>query len=274
MATSFKKFGSTGLIVKDIRNGIDVESLRDTIPSIFASHASDSVSSRYSYIPTIDVLNGMREVGFIPTQIIQSGSRQEDNRGFGKHLIRFRKVNEVLAVGGYFNEGILTNSHNGACAFDFSIGAMRLICENGLCSPVGEHDAIKVRHTGTVDDVIDASFTVISNVEKQTESIDNMRRITLDRQEQELLSHAALSLKVKTEAELVGHSALLRTRRPDDVKSDLWTTFNVIQENMIKGGVRTTSRGRRMRAVNGIDENVKLNRALWTLADSFAKLKG
>lgn len=274
MVASIRKFGSSGLVVKDIRNGIDVESLRDKIPSIFATQPSENVSSRYSYIPTIDVLKGMREVGFIPTQIIQSGSRKEDNKGFGKHLIRFRKVSEPLMVGGYFNEGILTNSHNGACCFDFSIGAMRLVCENGLCSPAGEHDAIKVRHTGTVDDVIDASFTVISSVEKQTDSIDAMRRITLDRREQELFSHAALALKVETELELKGHSVLLKPRRSEDLKNDLWTTFNVIQENLIKGGVRTTSRGRRMRAVNGIDENVKLNRALWMLADSFAKLKG
>ena len=60
------------------------------------------------------------------------------------------------------------------------------------------------------------------------------------------------------------------------MKPDLWTTFNRVQENMIKGGVPGRSaRGRRMttRGVAGVNENVKLNRALWTLADEFAKLK-
>jgi hypothetical protein len=45
---------------------------------------------------------------------------------------------------------------------------------------------------------------------------------------------------------------------------------------MIKGGVAGRSaRGRRMttRGVGGVNENVRLNRALWTLADQFAKLK-
>ena len=62
----------------------------------------------------------------------------------------------------------------------------------------------------------------------------------------------------------------------EDSGNDLWTTFNRIQENMIKGGMSGRSKsGRRSttREVNGVTENVKLNRALWTLADEFAKLK-
>jgi hypothetical protein len=45
---------------------------------------------------------------------------------------------------------------------------------------------------------------------------------------------------------------------------------------MIKGGLHGRSKsGRRTRTreVAGVTENVKLNRALWTLADEFAKLK-
>ena len=51
-------------------------------------------------------------------------------------------------------------------------------------------------------------------------------------------------------------------------------TYNAIQENMIRGGLhgrRQTSDGRirrsQTRAINGIDQNVTLNRALWTLAE-------
>ena len=45
---------------------------------------------------------------------------------------------------------------------------------------------------------------------------------------------------------------------------------------MIRGGVRGRSAtGRRVstREVGGVSENVKLNKALWTLADSMAALK-
>ena len=72
----------------------------------------------------------------------------------------------------------------------------------------------------------------------------------------------------------------LPVRRIDDRAPDLWTTFNRVQENVIRGGMRGQSvdaNGRRqvraVRAVTGIDQDVKLNRALWTLAEEMRRLK-
>lgn len=69
----------------------------------------------------------------------------------------------------------------------------------------------------------------------------------------------------------------MRPRRAADVRDDLWTVFNTVQENTIQGGLigRTATGGRRKtRPVEGIDQNIKLNRALWTLAEEMRKLKG
>jgi hypothetical protein len=74
---------------------------------------------------------------------------------------------------------------------------------------------------------------------------------------------------------------LLSARRSGDLGSDLWTTWNVVQENAIKGGIRAVTRdefGRphrvKSRAVTGIDQDIKLNKALWLLGAEMAKLKG
>lgn len=69
---------------------------------------------------------------------------------------------------------------------------------------------------------------------------------------------------------------VLQVRRHADDASDLWTTLNRTQENLVRGGLRGRSAaGQRIttRAVTGIDQDVKLNRALWTLADEMRKLK-
>ncbi|MGG6549144.1 UNVERIFIED_CONTAM: DUF945 domain-containing protein, partial [Prevotella sp. 15_C9] len=69
---------------------------------------------------------------------------------------------------------------------------------------------------------------------------------------------------------------LLRPRRFDDRESDLWSTFNRVQENLVKGGLDgRTANGRRQRTrpVQGIDQNVRLNRALWLLAEGMRELK-
>lgn len=69
---------------------------------------------------------------------------------------------------------------------------------------------------------------------------------------------------------------LLTPRRYEDRVDDLWSTFNRVQENMTKGGVPgRTRKGRstRTRSINGIDQNVKINRALWILAEELRRYR-
>jgi hypothetical protein len=57
----------------------------------------------------------------------------------------------------------------------------------------------------------------------------------------------------------------------------LWTTFNVIQENLIQGQhisrrARVVNRSfHSTRAVASIDSNLSINRGLWEIAETFAK---
>lgn len=76
-------------------------------------------------------------------------------------------------------------------------------------------------------------------------------------------------------ADSIEPKKLLTPRRYVDNKNDLFTVFNVVQENIIKGGVRGYAispnfRPKRVtsRAISGIDQNVATNRALWSLAEN------
>lgn len=105
-----------------------------------------------------------------------------------------------------------------------------------------------------------------------------MRVITLETGEEEILARSALALKYDdpTRPAPVSETQLLAPRRFDDRRPDLWSVFNRIQENMVKGGLTArTSNGRRQRTreVQGIDQNLRLNRALWMLADGMRQLK-
>ncbi len=64
---------------------------------------------------------------------------------------------------------------------------------------------------------------------------------------------------------------ILRPRRADDTSDDLWTTFNRVQESLVRGGLpgrNAAGRRSRTREVTGIDQDVRLNRSLWILADA------
>ena len=97
-----------------------------------------------------------------------------------------------------------------------------------------------------------------------------MKTINLNPAEQRLFAAAALDYKYGVERQPVTATQILEPRRFEDRKSDIWTTFNRVQENLIKGrlpGITAQGKRTRTRPVTGIDGDVKLNRALWKLAE-------
>ena len=66
------------------------DQMRQAAPSIFAAGKHDSRSERYTCIPTIDVLRGLRREGFELFMVAQSRCRTEGKTEYTKHMIRMR----------------------------------------------------------------------------------------------------------------------------------------------------------------------------------------
>jgi hypothetical protein len=263
--------------------------LMSLAPSVFATAAHTSRSDRYSYIPTIDVVNGLASEGFHPVQVKVSRVRDDGRKGFEKHMIKFRHVDTLASsADGVVPEVALVNSHDGTTAYKLLAGLFRMLCCNGLIVPEspGSVSEVHIRHTGEniVRDVIAGSFGVLGESQRAIETSGRWSQLQLTDGEQTALAIGAHHARF---ADAEGHlntpvtpDQLLRARRSDDRKNDLWTTFNRIQENTIKGGLRATATdrtGRRRRIttreVKGIDGNLNLNKALWKMAEHLASLK-
>jgi hypothetical protein len=259
------------------RTPLSEDQLRSVAPSIFAEAAHDSRSERYTYIPTSTVLAGLQKEGFQPFMVAQTRVRDEDKRDFTKHMIRLRhpsQINDTEA-----NEVILLNSHDGTSSYQMVAGLLRFVCMNGLVCGETVTD-VRVRHKGQiVDNVIEGAFEVLDGFKLVREVRDDMRAITLAPAEAAAFGRAALALKYEPDATKpapITETQLLAPRRMADAGSDLWSTFNRVQENIVQGGLTMKStNGRRMstRAVAGIDSSVKVNRALWMLAEEMRRLK-
>jgi Domain of unknown function (DUF932) len=267
------------------RNGepLTNEQIQKAAPSAFAGQEHSSRSDRYTFIPTVEVLAGMRQAGFAPVFASQSSSRIEGKELFTKHMIRFRAVNEILTqVGDTTVEVALRNSHDGTSAYELSLGAFRLACLNGMMVSEGLVETVKVRHTGNIiERVIESTRTLIQQAPRVVSAIKLWKSIELLPNEQQFLAEGALRLRYDEDEAPIPASRLLTVQRSEDQKNDLWTTFNRIQENAVQGGLRyfkapeDGGRDRRMRTreVKGIDQNTRLNRELWTLAEKMAELK-
>jgi len=246
-------------------------------PSIFAEAPHESRSQRYAYIPTATVLTELRKEGFQPFMVTQTRTRHEDRRDYTKHMIRLRHASQIN-VRGEANEIILLNSHDGTSSYQMLAGMFRFVCSNGLVCGDTVAD-VRVPHKGDVaGQVIEGAYQVLHGFDRALESRESMQAITLDEGEAEVFARAALSLKYDDpdKPAPITESQILMPRRFDDRRPDLWSVFNRTQENLTKGGLHGRSaNGRRQqtRPVQGIDSDIRLNRALWLLADGLRQLK-
>ena len=253
------------------------DQIRAVAPSIFAAEKHVSRSDRYTYIPTGEVLTALRKEGFEPFMVCQTRVRQDDRRDFTKHMVRMRHATQVNDAEA--NEIVLLNSHDGTSSYQLISGLFRYVCSNGLVFGDTFSD-VRVHHKGQiVDRVIEGAYEVLDGFDLVRERRDGMRAITLDAAEQAIFARAALALKYEPDPVKpapITETQVLAPRRGDDVRSDLWSTFNRIQESLLNGGLLgrgATGRRMRTRPVQGIDQNLRLNRALWMLAEEMRQLK-
>lgn len=260
------------------------EQLMTVAPSIFAQEAHESRSDRYVYIPTVDVLNDLRKEGFNPFFAAQSRTRIEGKQEFTKHMIRLRHASQIT-LNEEVAEIILINSHDGTSSYQMLAGMFRTVCQNGMVCGYTVED-IRVRHKGNInEDVIEGAYTILNQFEAIEDKKNDMQTLMLNSAEQNIFATSALALKYDEENPApIDASQLLRARRREDyVAADdsVWHTFNRVQENLLKGGLsgrvfdNETHRSRHVttRAVNSIDNDIKLNRSLWVLAEKMAELK-
>lgn len=245
-------------------------------PSIFAEAEHESRSEQYSFIPTNLILNKLRKEGFQPFMVCQTRSRIEGMREFTKHMIRLRHANQI--TGKVANEIILINSHNGASSYQMKAGVFRFVCQNGLV--VGDDVAdIRVKHKGDITgNVIEGAYEVLNAFKRVDESREAMQALNLSDEARHAFATAALTLRWDEKKPApVSPMQILRPNRIEDRNDDLWTTFNRVQENLIRGGLtgrNATGKRTTTRAVTGMDQDVKLNRALWVLSEEMRKIVG
>ena len=276
LATRFA--GNTRVLRGDEPLGED--QMRRAAPSIFAEGKHASRSERYTYIPTIDVLRGLRREGFEPFMVAQGQSRIEGKTEFTKHMIRMRHAEQVQTRP-EANEIILINSHDGASSYQMLAGMFRFVCCNGLVVGKVVED-IRIPHKGNVQgEVIEGAFRVLDEFEAAEESAEGMKALTLEPEEQGAFATAALALRFGERSEgqppaPISAEQLIEARRPEDQGRSLWSTFQRVQENVMRGGqIGRSAQGRRLhtRPVGSIDRGVSLNRALWVLAEEMRRIR-
>lgn len=240
----------------------------------------EKTSERYGFIPTMEILKTLGECGLVPVSAQQSSTRNEENHGYQKHVVRMRFADQVgnLNVDDEIAELLLVNSHMGSSSFQLMLGMHRCVCRNQLVVKSSSLAEYRILHNkDALENAANAAISITRSLPDIVNNVSEFKSITLSEPEQKIFAESAIPLRFDPEVADVMPERVLRVNRRADMTPTLWNTFNTVQENLIKGGVVThshaTNTRRRSSQVKSIDQNLKINTALWALTEKMAELK-
>ena len=272
---------------------LDNDTLKDYVPSLFATEAHDSRSDRFVPIPTVHVLDALRAADFSPVFAQQSRTRIPGKQDYTRHMLRLRHRSLISASGRAF-EIILSNANDGTSAYKMIAGVFRFVCLNGLYTGETFGAPVYVRHAGktVIEQVQSGALNILDTAPEALALVDEMKATPVDRPTADSYARAAHVMRHPDAWEVnqetgemtldesrvpVAPNDLLRTRRTADRHATAWHLFNIVQENTIKGGQRGWTQSKNgarratTRAVTGIEQSTKLNRTLWDMAVEVTK---
>jgi hypothetical protein len=256
-------------------NTFNIDPILDSLPTKPHSRLTD----KYMFLDTRKVVDDMRDLGYEATGFRRAKGRTV-NAQYGLHEVEFMRPQDLARDGSFSHEApriLFMNSYDGSRKARFAAGIIRFACLNGMIT--GDLLAnLTFLHMGEYEEELMKQMKEIAEeTPKVFSKIDAYRDIKLDDEIYLDMADQALQLRYPKEEDrpIVDPAALIMPRRPEDHQADLYTTFNVLQENIIRGGVPGTlpdGRSRIMQPVKNIERSNTLNRQLWGLLETTAEL--
>jgi len=235
------------------------------IPAKHTTTAAPNLSPKYSLIETTKVYELLSDYGFREDKYRQSRERNREREAFAKHVSILQREQDCNSEGGF--NLLLVNSHNGTSSLHLEAGYFRVLCENQL----GNGDVgIQVRHTG---DVLGKLERAIPQVLAQMEEFKQLQALLQDTvlygDKIDVLIRKALELRELPDT--THNKATFGYMRRNEGERNAWMQFNVVQENMVRGGFRVHAENkakdnliefRKLRALSSADRLLNANREL------------
>ena len=252
------------------------EQIKETAKSIFAISGGENTSEKYSHIPTYQIIEDMKVLGWEVVDVKEVKARK--NVGFQKHLVVFRN-NDIVIDGKdgdtVFPQILLTNSSDGKNAFTFRAGLFRLVCENGLVISTQDFANMRIRHYGYKFEDLKATITnIVEKLPLTVASMNKFKQIQLNKKQILKLAKDALNIRfgeVEMNRITVDWNEFVKPTRREDEGTDLWSVFNVVQEKVLEGDFNYVAgnKSRKARKIKNFNQDMEVNSRLYELATTY-----
>lgn len=263
-------------MTKDIHVLSDHE-IMTKAPAVFADVHSPNLSDKYEHYRTYQIVDTLRGMGWdcwsAKQEKVYAKNQVPTASCIGTHSLRFARKSDIENIdkSDIFPNIILYNSHNGRTALSLQAGIFRVVCANGLVIPsANEIVSMRNKHLGlnnTEEQVMLRLTDIIGKQSSLGEIVDRMKSVALSKEKQLNYAKKMAQLAYGEQQGNTYYSQLLKPRRQEDEGDSVWNVYNVLQENIIKGGIKMK---RQSRPVDNIYRNKVINEALWSDAYKLA----
>lgn len=256
---------------------ISMEVAKAKSPAMFATQPAPFMSKKlYNFTPTVEIVSHMKEMGYVLTDVQQPKNTSSVRNQYGTHLITMQHPDLYVKdqEGGIEARPtiLLINSHNGSRPIQFEMGMFRLICSNGLVVKSADlGGAFRERHTkydfNGVKQLIESR---LQQLPKTIERMNDWASLEMTPKQRFNFAMDAIALRINEDRKPDEHEirSILQAKREGDEGNSLWKTFNILQENLIKGGFQIGER--QARPIVNISKSMEINQGLWSLAEELA----
>lgn len=256
---------------------LSIEDLIRKVPAVANRQPHPYLSNRFAPVATIDLVEKLMSEGFMPTAAM--GPMADSSYGF--HFVRMAIPGaQMLAVGDAVPELVLSNAANGSAAFRISLGIFRMICTNGMVAGNTFQSFIVDHKQDAPVLALKAADSAVHELDKLAAWADKMSSLRTGPEWRSTYARRAAAIRWAGPNGTVDPmgvedpSALLDARRADDHGDSVWHVYNVVQENIIRGGRVTTvgATGRRTmsRALSSSAADFHINTRLFDLTSEMA----
>lgn len=254
---------------------LSLDQARTVAPAVFATEPASYINlKRYNFVPTVDIIDKMNSNGWILTDAQQSKSKHSLRNSYGTHMVKFQNPEMYIKASDGSIEGrptvVFLNSHDGTRPLQVELGIFRLVCSNGLVVKSHDFGGFRERHTKlSHEDVKHLLEEKTSLAQQAVEKINRWTGIEMRPIDVRNFAAEAILLRLNSDRQPEDHEirSILEARRASDNHNNLWSVYNRVQENLIKGGYNVGER--QVRAIKNPIVDMTLNQGLWQLAEAF-----
>lgn len=219
-------------------------------PAFVSKDKSPTRLSRYEFVNSMDVVRALYDRGWVVDSYGQEGKNKvandRDRVEYKRHWAVFKnaKLDMLNNDNEFVPRFMFVNSHDGTSRFDIIFLVLRKVCTNGLFL-TRSFQQRRIRHDkGILSETDIESF--IHNMDSYYDEVMSkssvMKSIYLTQSEKLEFARHCKEIRWKyrdNKSFKLNEERLLEPRRDSDRGDDFWRVFNVVQENITKGGVLT-----------------------------------